>query len=138
MVKFAGIILGDYVLTIRFTEFHESTYLVDDDPAFLALEDIRKPTIGQPPAQIAEIEGFLFGTFPFVFGGPELVTHDLVLHAGLGEGLGLQDENAGYYCDENGHYYWDCEEHIPWQLNIMVWRIAVRAIIQIVLAGTKL
>ncbi len=40
MIKLAGIVLGDDVLTVRFAEFHESADLVDDDAALLALEDI--------------------------------------------------------------------------------------------------
>jgi hypothetical protein len=59
VVKLTGIILGDDVLAVGFTEFHEPAYLVDDDAALLALEDIREPPIGQSPAEIAEIEGFL-------------------------------------------------------------------------------
>lgn len=67
-----------------------------DDAALLALKDIREPAVGQLTTEIAEIEGLLLGALPFVLGWSEFVAHDFVLEAGLGEGLGLEHEDAGH------------------------------------------
>lgn len=112
VVKLTAVILCHDVLAVGFAKFHESANLMDYDATFLALEDIREPAVGQPAAQVAEVEWFLLWTLPFVLGWSELIAHDLVLHAGLGKGLGLQDEDAGHDCNQDGHHYGDGEEHI--------------------------
>ena len=66
VIELTAIILGNDVLAVRLSQFHESAQLVDDDAALLALQDVRKPAIGQPSAQIAKIKGFLLRTLPFV------------------------------------------------------------------------
>ena len=40
MVELAGIILGDDVLAVGFSQFHESAQFVDDDAALLALQNV--------------------------------------------------------------------------------------------------
>ena len=85
---------------------------MNDYSALLALQDIGEPSIGELAAEIAEVEGLLLGALPFVFGWPEFVAHDLVLKTGLGERLGLEDEDAGHDGDQQGDHHGDRKYHL--------------------------
>lgn len=84
---------------------------MNDDAALLALEDIREPTIGELPAQVAEVKWLLLWFLPFVLGWFKLIPHYLILDAGLGEGFGLEEQDAGDDCDEDGDDDGDSEKH---------------------------
>ena len=43
-------------------------YLVDDDSALLALQDVREESVREFVAEIAEVERFLLGALPLVLG----------------------------------------------------------------------
>lgn len=112
VVEAGGVVLGDQVLAVRLAEFGVPADFVDDDAALLALEDVRKPPVGQFPAQVAEVERFLLRTLPFMPRGFEFVPHDFVLQARLRERFGLEHQQAGdegdQHCDDDG----DREEHL--------------------------
>jgi len=57
VVDLGRVVLCHDVLAVGFSQLRVSAYLVDDNSAFGALQDVREEAVGQFFAEIAEIEG---------------------------------------------------------------------------------
>lgn len=84
---------------------------MDDDAAFLALENIREETVCEFVAEIAKIERFLFGTLPFMLGRFELVSHYFVLHRSFSQRFWLQHQKTSHQSYQNSHHYRNCKQN---------------------------
>ena len=58
MVKFGALVGGYDVLAFWFSQFKILADPVNDDPAFPALQNVGKPTVGQLVTKVAEVKRF--------------------------------------------------------------------------------
>lgn len=54
-----------------------------DDATLPALDYVGEPSVGQFPAQVAEVERFLLRFLPFMLRRPELISHYPLLYRAL-------------------------------------------------------